>query len=257
MYLSATVYIDKKPYMLPGSHAGVIEHNGRFLMVDIVDIVDERLSIVDMLTGNQMIQVPIQAKRALITDNRVYVLSQDKFSEIVLKDLGANTHIGIKTSWGILPSSYAVFRGFVLSDVLGVPHVYIPFKEGSCTILAVPVLKGYKVIDAKYENRVMILLVADKSGQYDEITLRFNETLNAFTVVCNSDVTLAGVNFVSLPNGVFISYTGDGDLELSTVATDQKKVLTKVGLDKNAVLCHNGLDVHFYAGTKLYSVKMK
>lgn len=57
-----------------------------------------------------------------------------KLIEVQFKGLSGKVFVATGNVWNILPNSTQVFREIIYSDVLGKPYLYIPFKEGACSI---------------------------------------------------------------------------------------------------------------------------
>ncbi len=254
IYTTKDILIDEREkYPSPSNSAGVIFNEGAPL---VVDVIDGKLSIKNLKTQVELIGIHMNAKKKLVVDNNLYILNQEKFTEIKIQKIGSRVISAPGNSWNILPNSTQVFRGMLLSNMLGKKYVYIPYQSGSCVIASVPELDKYKIIDAKHEKGVCIFL-AFKDGKYDRITIKFNDNYTQHTTSIDGDILPISINFTTLDNGVFILLTGEDTIEISAKSRDEKKIITNCGLNSEATLCSRSNGVFFYLDNKLYKLSMK
>ena len=253
LYVGANLYINNQKKDLPTKNCGIIYFNNESYFVDIDQ--NHLLSLQNCQTKEAAVGT-IAATKKLIIENRIYVLYEDKLTEIELKQINNKCFITPGNTWNILPNATKIFREIIYSDVLGKAYLYIPYREKACSILAVPELNKHKIIDAKYENGICIFLT-NYRGTYNRITLKFSNTFTTYQAEVEKDVLPTGINFVSLPNNVYILYTGEGEIIVGSRIKPDKKVLTNISFDKDMILCHNGLDVYYYSGKSIFRLKMK
>ena len=252
VYTDKNIYLNKTKYSLSSNTAGIIYYDN---IPYSVDTENNKLKIVN-LQSNEIIDCNILAEKKLIIDNRLYVISGGKFSEINIKSFNNKLFIGVKTAWDILTNSISIFRNIIYSDILGACYLYIPYQENYCSITSIPELNKHKIIDAKYENRLCVLTTFYDSV-YNRVTIKFNESMNSYTLKIEKDIILTGVNFICLPNGIYLIYTGEGDLIIGNKKSDQTKILTDIKIDSIMNLCHSGNDVYYYNDKSLFNLKMK
>jgi len=252
IYTSKNIYLNKNKYLLPSSTAGIIYCDN---IPYLIDIENGKLKV-DSLQSNKIIDCNILAEKKLIINNRLYIIAGGKFSEINIKTFNNKLFISFKTAWDILANSINILRNIISSDILGTCYLYIPYQENYCSIIPIPELNKHKIIDAKYENRVCVLITFFDSV-YNRVTIKFNESMNAYSLQRENDIILTSVNFICLPNGVYLIYTGEGDLIIGNKKIDQIKILTNIKIDNIMNLCHNGNDVYYYNNNNLFALKMK
>lgn len=258
VYTSKEIRIGNKRFPSPSKTVGLIHPIGCTDPL-FVDIVGGILTIKNSKTGEELCKNKILAQKKMITEGRVYIQFEDRLSEIQVLPLGSMVIPTIKTSWNILPKSTHAYRGVFYSDVLGVPHLYIPYATGSMGIFKVDELKGYRIIDAKCENGVCIIMASNKkSATIDRIIIKFKFDTNQYIVEIEKDVTLSAVNFVTLDNGIVVLLTGDDSVEAFHKGfTAPKKIIDKAGINGSAVLFKNMNEVYFFADEKIYTIQMR
>lgn len=251
-YTDKSVYFDKHDYILPSKAVGVVYFENEPYLIDIVN---KKLEVKHTFP-ERLISNNIAATKKLIIDNRLYVINDDKLIEVQFKGLNGKVFVATGNVWNILPNSTQVFREIIYSDVLGKPYLYVPFKEGACSIVAIPELSKHKILDAKYENGICILLTF-KDNLYHRIVIKFADDFVKYNFEIESDVVPFGVNFVSLPNNIYMYYTGEGEVIIGSRFKSEKKIFSDIKFDHDIVLCHDGISVYYYSENSLFRIKTK
>jgi len=229
----------------------------------LVGLEQDYLTVRDANSGDDLCngRNKIPADKKMVVDGRIYVIKDDRLSEIKVLSLGTSLIPSYGSTWNILPKASLVFRDVIYSDVLGVPFLYIPYKEGSMGIFKVDELKGYKILDAKHDNGVCILVCHQKkTGRDDRIIIKFNFEQNTYQCDIEKDITPTEVNFVTLDNGITVLLTGDDSVEVFHKSFGApKKIIDKAGLDGSSVLFKDGNKVFFYIPSRneTYSFQMR
>ena len=251
-YTAKSIYFDKHDYVLPSKTTGVVYFENTPYLVDIVD---KKLEVRQAFSKT-IISNNLAATKKLIIDNRIYVINDDKLIEIKFKGISGRVFIATGNVWSILPNSTQVFREIIYSDVLGKPYLYVPFKEGACSIVPIPELSKHKILDAKYESGICILLTF-KDNVYNRIVIKFADDFVKYTFELEADVIPFGINFVSLPNNLYMYYTGEGEMVIGSRFKSEKKIFSNIKFDHDIVLCHNGIEVYYYSENALYRIKTR
>ncbi len=252
LYTNKSVYFDNHDHALPSKTAGVIYFENQPYLVDIVN---KKLEVKHAFS-RLMISNNLAATKKLIIDNRLYAINDDKLIEVKFKGINGKVFVATGNVWNILPNSTQAFREIVYSDVLGKPYLYIPFKEGACSIVAIPELSRHKILDAKYENGICIMLTF-KNNVYNRIVIKFADDFVKYSFEMEADVVPFGINFVSLPNNIYMYYTGEGEMVLGSRFKPEKKIFSDIKFDNDIVLCHNGIEVYYYSERSLFRIKTR
>lgn len=229
--------------------------------VPIIATTDKgKLVLTDLNKKSTINGLDLFAKALVYVDNKLFILSNDKFMQIDFLESGNDIipFVNKANNHTIMPNSTVPFDGCLYSNLLGKPYLMIP--QGPKTLMSLKYIKElekYKVIDAKYENNVCMVL-GFKDGQYDKFILTFDDDKYSCRIIDDVLVNDA-INFTVLKNGIVINILEDGVLEIfkNKVGHNQVKVIKDPIISNNMKLCSDGLNVKFFKGTKLYSLKVK
>jgi len=165
--------------------------------------------IVNLRTQAPM-PVTISASQIMASLGRVYLQSGDWLLELfILRDtMPALTNVAAQC----VPNATRLFTGVAVQNLLGEPYVTLFMGHGTCTTLPMPALKGYRVVAARHDKSVLIVM-ASKLGKYERFIFRFAKDLT-YDMRSTPDVALADVNFVTLDNGRVVMMTEDENIEV-------------------------------------------
>lgn len=136
--------------------------------------------------------------------------------------------------------SYDVYDGLVIQDIVGKYYFIIPHSIGYSASIRVVELDGHRIIDAKYMNKVSIV-IAEKGGEYHRFIFNFNEAHDKYETMLDKNIDLHDVNFTVLPNGITMNIFGDERVELFQRISTQVKHVTNIPFDAtNALYNHLG-----------------
>ncbi|ALG66902.2 serine/threonine protein kinase [Beggiatoa leptomitoformis] len=253
IFVKNTVYIQKQPFSLQNTTTQII-YEPRSLTALAATIHQQQLQLTVLSTG-EVLALTLNAEQLLCVNNNLYVVQYDKLITIQLRQVNDKLFASSGTVWQIMPNSHQVFQGIIYQNVLGKPYLVIPYQQ-SCAILAVPELMGYKLINAKHDKGV-VMLMGRKNGQYDEIIIRFNDNYSQYDVRVLENRDILESNFVTLDNGVVIHIPEEGEMHIFHRQANAMKTIKDPFIRTSMRLCHEGTSVLFYEGTTLFGMKMK
>lgn len=182
-------------------------------------------------------------------DSTAYILNIiEKQKTIVSTKIAANLHA----------NASKFFDGIIVQNLLGVAHITIfPDSEKSYTI-PIKELKG-KIIDAKFDSGVAMVVFVDNAGKYNRMVLRFSEDFNSYDINIVADITYTGLNFIVLENKICSHLNEKNELELFLTKKDNTlmKIISDPVLSSDMRLFKDGNTVLFARDKELYSLKMK
>jgi hypothetical protein len=192
-------------------------------------------------------------------DGRLYCKNLDRIVEIKLSEMGASSQVvaSPEVSVNVLEHATKLFDGVVVQNLLGSTFVSVFPTAGASLQFRVPELDKVRVVDAKYDGGVLMVLTSRK-GTYDRYIFRVNDE-SKYDVRVVKDVSPTGLNFVTLDSGVCVSMTEDAKLELFSARKDSTGVRT---VEDKALHCgmrlyKRGGKVMFASGSKLYSLALR
>ena len=148
----------------------------------------------------------------MIANNILYLKNKGKLLEMTFQVFGKTVIPVAKNVWRIEQTSSQMFSNVIFQSVLGDTFLVLPY-DSKCHNIKTPELDDYKIIDAKYENKVCVV-VGHKDGQYDKLVFKFDDK-QKYTVRLIEDVDYLPINFVTLDNGVCINDTSPTDKKLT------------------------------------------
>lgn len=201
----------------------------------------------------------IKAYELAIFDNYIFLRNQGDLHELSFMELENNKSIAsVKMTWKIAPHASQIFDGVIFQSILGTPYLIIPkpsATSSSMETIRIPELEGYRVLGAKYELGVCMVL-GHKSNSYDKLIFKFYGSGHSCRVI--KDIDDHSINFVTLDNGVVISISGDTmEVFSSNHKSTTIKSIRDPDIDSDMKLCKRGTSLRFFRENKLYSIKMK
>jgi hypothetical protein len=203
------------------------------------------------------VPVTLKADQVMAYGGRIYVKSADRIVEMVLTDSGSNVVASPRVAANILEHASRLHDGVLVQNLLGSMFVSVFPAAGMAHQVRVPELDGYKVVEAKFDNRLLMVIGA-KKGKYDRLTFIFDESYQTYRMrPVVPDITPAGLNFVVLDNGICVHLNEEEKLEVSSVGSDKIRVVESTELGNDMHLVKHGGKVAFVRGDKVYSMRLK
>ena len=210
------------------------------------------------LTTKEMIPATLRADDVMVSGETIYVKSRDKILEVTFTETATKIVAGSRLAANVLENASKLYEGVVLQSLLGEPHASLFPRPGASYQKTLPELKGHKVVEAKHDGGVLMVLAAE-GGTYHRFVFRFDADYDKYDLRKVEDVTPAGLNFVTLDSGVCVCLNEDEQLELFSSKVGSKSVKTiedpELGGDMRLTKHHG--QVRFSRGNKLYGMKMK
>ena len=103
------------------------------------------------------------------------------------------------------------------------------------------------------------MVIGIKNGQYDHFIMRFSKEYDSYDLRKIENVNFTGINFTVLDNGICISLTEEEKIEIFSCQKDSQSIksIDDPILEADMKLCHNGSQLMFAKGDKLYQISMK
>jgi len=255
-----SVYIGNDSYRI-GSGVHFI-HTPITLTPILVKLEDKKV-VIKPLTRERHVTVgsPMVADDIIIVDDTIYLKLKGDLIETRFMDhhMNSSSLLITKTVWSISENSSQLFKNVIVQDLLGSKYVLIPdpIKSQMITI-RVPELDKFKILDAKYENRVVMLSIFDQSTfEYGLVILKI-EGLNIYNYRYINTIDYSEVNFVTLDNGVVILiYNDKMEIFSNKISSKKVKIIKDKELSSGMTLCKRGVATRFFTDNKLYSIGMK
>lgn len=213
--------------------------------------------VAENLENGTKISTPLSNRKIMTVGNRIYAISETRLIELTIVEM-SNDALVVTQQWDLLPGFTEAYDRVIAIKALGQPYLVIPTDPGICQFVKFPELSGQRLVAAKYDNKVAIL-IGEAKGKLTRFIVRFAEDHNDYDVRKIEDVDTADINYIVLANGVVIHISEDGIVEVfsnrkgssNIKQVSDPKITTKMRLVKD------GVRAMFYQGKELCSISMK
>jgi hypothetical protein len=227
----------------------------------LIKIENNKLKYHALKEGYKLKELDLECSDKMIVNNVLYIKNNEKLIEIEFNEMNGNIVPAIKTVWTIEPNSSKLFSNIIVQSVLGKTYVAIPLpklgQRSSFVIKAIPELDKYRIVDAKYDNKVS-MFIGYQNGDYFKIVVIFDDDYNKYKIrVIPTDYI--PLNFITLDNGVVVSINDDSSIEIFTnrIDKDDVKKIKDPEINTSMRLFKDGMTVMFVSGNKVYKIRMK
>lgn len=212
-------------------------------------------------TKQQDLAATVAATEVMKYDNRLYLKSGGNILEVQLVEMSNNILPTTKVVGQCLEKATTFFDGVVIQNMLGSFYVSIFPQAGFHQQIRIKELDGYKIVDAKYDHNVL-MVIGNNKGKYDKFIFRLekNDTSSyVYDMRVIKDISIPQINFAVLDSGVCVHLNNDGEIELFSGKKDSAtlKVIQDPAVTDDMKLMKNGIKLIFSKENKLYSMSMK
>jgi hypothetical protein len=217
----------------------------------------DSLRLKNLTTGNM---VPLVANGEMLfsSNNRIYLRHKTQVSEIVFTEIAGQTLTSVYPVANIMELASQVYDGVVIQDLFDAHYASIFPNTKVHRQIALRELDGYKVRDAKYEGRVLMIVAVNQKGQYDRFIYRFDDEFKHDLRIV-PDIVPMGLNFTVLDNGICVCLTEDEKLEIfrCTKGSVGVKVVEDPTIEADMRLTHKGAQTLFIRDNRIYSLSLR
>lgn len=146
-------------------------------------------------------------------NNAIYAVGNGKMTENTFLHLGNKLIHQQKAIENVSLTTSTVYDGCVIQDLLGKKYLTIPYAKGRSFSKYIPQLENYRVIEAKSDKWVTVVL-AEKSGTYYRFVIVFTKDWSQFDVRIVKDVAYDTINFAVNDAGICLLLASPTELEL-------------------------------------------
>jgi hypothetical protein len=197
----------------------------------------------------------VGGKDMFARNGAIYTLANGKMVENSFTAYGDKIIHKCKELENVSVTSAKLYDGCVIQDLLGKKYLTLPYKLGSSFSKHVPELDGYRIVDAKSDKTVTVV-IAEKSGQYDRFIIVYDRKFTQSGVRKVEDVAYDTINFAVMENGLCILLASDTEMELFSTAA-QYEVLTNPPFDATMKLFTTPDGFFFVNGNSIHQIRRK
>lgn len=177
-----------------------------------LDLVGGRLSFHDLERKTHEL-LEFRADELAKSGGRFYIRSGGQVLELEFAELQSKTIVTAShVVASVMERASTLYEGCSIQNMLGAVFVSLFPRSKAGYQVRVPELDTYKVVDAKFDGGVL-MVVGAKAGRYDRLIFRFDDEFTSHDLRTVPDVTPSGLNFVTLDSGVCVSITEDEKIE--------------------------------------------
>lgn len=199
-------------------------------------------------------ELAVKGRRLLRYENRLFVMTQNGLSEILLKDLDEPIATLGKT-WRVMPTSTKLFDGVGVQEVFGATFLVLPTASEGCHQVRIKELDGKRPLSAKASERFVSLVVSGNSGQYQRFDLVFNREYTSYSLT-RHDVQTPELNMSLLPKGVVALVEEDGELIIFAPTSGVENRVKDKDVSTDHTLANWVNRVVYISGDDLWGLRM-
>jgi len=216
----------------------------------ICKLKDELLTFEDMSSKKVG---SINASQIMYRNGAIYSVYDGKLMENTFAKFSNKLIHKTRLAANVLDLSTKVFDGVVFQDVLGKCYITLPYEKGKCFISPVTELNGYRLLEAKSEKNVCVV-IAEKKGVYYRFVMFFDKEFKQYSISKTDNINYDMVNFTVLPSGVCVMAV---DTDVHIFVNNQVKIVNNPPFNASTKLYTSSGGVFFINNNKVYSIKMK
>jgi hypothetical protein len=188
-------------------------------------------------------------------NNAFYTIGKSKLIENSFTAFGNKMVHRVKEVANLSAISAKMYDGCIIQDLLGKMYLTLPYKLGSCFSKHIPQLDGYRLVSAKAEKNIVVVL-GEKGGKFDRFIIIYDKAFTTCDVRKVDDVTYDTINFTVMDNGLCILLASDTELELFATAS-QCETLSNPPFDATMRLFSTSDGIFFINGNSFHQIKRK
>lgn len=187
-------------------------------------------------------------------NSAIYTIANGKMIENTFRQMGTKIVHRTTEVENVSMMTASVFDGCIVQDLLGKKYLTIPYALGRSFSKYVPQLDKFRVIDAKSDKTVTVIL-AERNGVYHRFVIVFDATYKSFEVRETKDVAYDTINF-TVVGGLCLLLSSPTELELFTTAK-QYETVSDPPFDSTMRLFSTSNGAFFINGNTIHQIKSK
>jgi hypothetical protein len=218
-----------------------------------------KLNLFD-LTSQKEISTNINSDAVMSFNGIIYSKIGGNIVEIQFIETGADITPTSKVMCQTMENATTFFDGAAFQNMLGSFYVTLFPSVGLSYQVNIKELKSYtKILDAKYDNKVLFVVAIDSKGKTDQLIIRFNEKFDEYDIRKHTDIVFSGINFIVLENGICVSINPTEQVEIfsNSIHSQNLKLIDDPIISNDMKLFKNGTKVLFATDNKLYRLSVK
>lgn len=193
--------------------------------------------------------------QVMFRENRMYsVFSGNLFEHTMSPMIQNSTIIGKRFVCQVCENQLKIYDGVAIQRTVDRTIVINPYDAGKAVIKLIPELDSYRIINAKAEGRVLVI-IGEKKGMYHRLIIVFDKMFQNYTIRTVEDVATSEISFAVLANDVCVLATDD-EVEIFQDNNTIRKV-DNPPFDSTNKLFRTSNGLHFIDENIICKVSMK
>ncbi len=253
---NSTIEFNNRTYGLPNKDCHVV-FTPKMGTPIVAFIENSLVKLVNPINGTAL-SYCCNAENLMESNGRLYIKNGIEILELKFIEFGNDIVASSQIVGQVLdmPGATRLFEGVIIQNMIGRWVASIFPIPGHCYQINIQELDGVRIIDAKFENNVLVIIGVN-SGKYDRYVFRFYDNYQKYNLRKVENVDYSGINFTVGDNGICLLMTEDEKLEIfRNDDSTSLKILDDPAISNDMRLCHEGSTMMFYKGKELFEIKM-
>ena len=224
----------------------------------LIEVIRSRdnLEVLDVVSKKVIHKTPMNIQGIMGYDNRTYIKNGPNILELNFLEVPNKVITTTKTVARVLENSSVMYEGVVIQDMFGTYYASVFPEPGTHKQVVLKELKGHKIVNAKFDSRVLCVLSSIR-GRYYKSFFGFKHDFTEYTHRVADDISILDINFVCLENGICANINDQENLELFHFNSSGIKEIQSGSVSSETRLYKHGIEVYITKDNALYKLKTK
>jgi hypothetical protein len=191
-----------------------------------------------------------------VRNNAVYTVTGGKLVENRFSSMNSVVQHSSNEVENVSAYTTTCYEGCLIQDLLGKKYLTIPYAKGRCFSKYLPQLVGFRVVEAKSEETVTVIL-AERGGVYYRFIVIFEKGYGDFKVREVTDVAYDSINFTVVAGNLCLLLASPTELEIFYTSINQIDMLSDPPFDSTMRLFSTPDGAFFVNGNSVHQIKRK
>lgn len=216
------------------------------------------LTLYNASNGKQVTQQPCSGSVMSYKGN-LYVKDGDSVYLLTYVEQPLQTRASIQLVATVLDKATKIYDGVLIQNLLEATYVSIFPTAKQHFQIRLKELEKHRVIDAKFDKGILMVVGVRPDGKYDRFVFRFATGFDSYDSWSEKDITYSGLNFVVLDTGNCVHIDEEERVNIFRNIKDDKKMMQikDPAIKSDMRLYAWGAQVVMSRGKILYTLKMK
>ncbi len=219
---------------------------------------NSKLKLFSLLNKTE-IPTQFQADEIMSHQGALYLKNGGSINLIEFVNLGDKLTPVMQKVGNVVENHCRMFAGCVISNLYNMCSVSVFPIPGKCYQIQIPELSDHKVVDAKFDKNVLIVIALSQNGDHDKFIFRFDSAFKNYDIRIQKSVQVYDINFVTLDTGVVLHMQDNGILECFKTSMGSKDIveIEDQSIDTDCILMNDKKQAMFARGENIYKFSMR